>query len=93
MSISSNLRYQIVAGLIEERFIEKVFASNPMVSKTLTLMARTINTYIGSLLWVDFLRYSGLQKIPVPEKPVMVTEVNSLTKSKKGKKSKRRKNK
>ena len=63
MATSSNLRYQIVAGIIEERGIEAIFKSNPSLCHALSFVVRTGNTFLGSLLWVDFLQLLGLQKI------------------------------
>lgn len=62
MAVSSNLRYQVLAGIVEERGFEKFLSGSPQVCKALTFIARTGNTYLGSLLWVDFLRLTGLQK-------------------------------
>jgi len=62
MAISSNLRYQIIAGVIEERGIEVMFKNNKAICSLLTFIVRTSNTFIGSLLWVDYLRLIGLQK-------------------------------
>jgi len=61
MAVSSNLRYQVIAGVIEERGIEAVFASNPALCNALSFIVRTSNTFLGSLMWVDYLRLIGLQ--------------------------------
>lgn len=63
MATSSNLRYQILAGLVEERGIESWFKGNPQVCAVLSFIVRTANTFLGSLLWVDFIGILGLQKI------------------------------
>lgn len=63
MATSSNLRYQVLAGIIEERGIESIFRNNPALCGTLSFAVRTANTFLGSLLWVDFLSICGLQKI------------------------------
>jgi len=63
MASSSNLRYQILAGIVEERGIEVLFKSQPAVCAALSFVVRTANTFLGSLLWVDFLNILGLQKI------------------------------
>ena len=63
MAISSNLRYQILAGVVEERGIEAVFAGNPALCSALSFVVRTSNTFLGSLMWVDYLRLLGLQKV------------------------------
>ncbi|CAG9465949.1 unnamed protein product [Pedinophyceae sp. YPF-701] len=62
MGSSSNLRYQTLAGLLEERGVEVVFKNMPAVRAALTFALRTGNTFLGSLLWVDFLRLCGQQK-------------------------------
>lgn len=64
MASSSNLRYQILAGLVEERGIEAIFRNNHAVCAILSFIVRTGNTFLGSLLWVDYLRLLGLQKAP-----------------------------
>lgn len=61
MATSSNLRYQVMAGVLEERVIETVFKGNPAVCGALSFALRTGNTFLGSLLWVDFIRLLGLQ--------------------------------
>lgn len=62
MATSSNLRYQVLAGVIEERGIEVWFRSSPATCAALSLVVRTANTFLGSLLWVDFIRLLGFQK-------------------------------
>lgn len=62
MASSSNLRYQILAGLVEERGIEAFFKNSPAVCAVLSFIVRTGNTFLGSLLWVDYIRLLGLQK-------------------------------
>lgn len=62
MSTSSNLRYQIVAGVLEERGIETIFKGNHQLCHALSFVIRTANTFVGSLLWVDFIRLLGGQK-------------------------------
>lgn len=61
MASSANLRYQIVAGVLEERGIEALFHNNPSLCAALSFVIRTGNTFVGSLLWVDFLRFFNLQ--------------------------------
>ncbi|GAX75459.1 hypothetical protein CEUSTIGMA_g2902.t1 [Chlamydomonas eustigma] len=72
MSISSNLRYQIVAGIIEERGIETIFKGQSQLCHLLSFIIRTGNTFVGSLLWVDFVRLCGMQK--AAEKPKLIAE-------------------
>jgi len=61
MSVSSNLRYQVIAGVIEERGIERIFAGNHRLCHLLSFVVRTANTFVGSLLWIDFVRLMGMQ--------------------------------
>jgi hypothetical protein len=61
MATSSNLRYQLVAGVIEERGIETAFAGNYRLCGALSLLVRTGNTFIGSLWWVDWIHWLGMQ--------------------------------
>jgi hypothetical protein len=55
-------RYQILAGVIEERGIETLFKGNYKLTTALSFIVRTANTFLGSLLWVDFIRLLGMQK-------------------------------
>lgn len=52
-------RYQILAGVIEERGIETLFKGNYQLCAALSFIVRTGNTFLGSLLWVDFIRLLG----------------------------------
>jgi len=52
----------LAAGVIEERGIEVLFKGNPSLCHALSFAARTANTFVGSLLWVDFVRLCGMQK-------------------------------
>eukprot|EP00951_Prasinocladus_malaysianus_P002497 scaffold17630_cov47-Prasinocladus_malaysianus.AAC.1 len=52
------------AGVIEERGIETVFRGKPGVCHACSFVVRTLNTFLGSLLWVDFVRLCGMQKAP-----------------------------
>jgi Protein RETICULATA-related len=61
MASSANMRYQVLAGLVEERGIETIFAGKPNVCAFLSFVVRTGNTFLGSILWVDFLRMLNLQ--------------------------------
>eukprot|EP00245_Coleochaete_scutata_P007772 TRINITY_DN23532_c0_g1_i1.p1 TRINITY_DN23532_c0_g1~~TRINITY_DN23532_c0_g1_i1.p1 ORF type:complete len:430 (+),score=77.22 TRINITY_DN23532_c0_g1_i1:195-1484(+) len=61
MSISSNLRYQIVAGVIEQRMLEPWLHSHKLALSLLCFVVRTGNTFLGSLMWVDYARFVGVQ--------------------------------
>ncbi|GJP46578.1 hypothetical protein CLOM_g5847 [Closterium sp. NIES-68] len=60
-AISANLRYQILAGVIEQQWLEPRFHGNKTLLAVLSFIFRTSNTFIGSLLWVDYARWIGVQ--------------------------------
>ncbi|KAK1390793.1 protein RETICULATA-RELATED 4, chloroplastic [Heracleum sosnowskyi] len=67
MAVSSNLRYQIVAGVIEQRLLEPLLHKHKVLLSAMCFAVRTGNTYLGSLLWVDYARLIGIQKAPEAE--------------------------
>ncbi|VAH85563.1 unnamed protein product [Triticum turgidum subsp. durum] len=62
MAVSSNLRYQILSGVIEQRMLEPVLHNHKLLLSALCFAVRTGNTFLGSLLWVDYARMVGVQK-------------------------------
>ncbi|KAJ6807857.1 putative protein RETICULATA-RELATED 4, chloroplastic [Iris pallida] len=62
MAVSSNLRYQVVAGVIEQRILEPMLHNHKLVLSAMCFAVRTGNTFLGSLLWVDYARFIGIQK-------------------------------
>ncbi|KAL1128519.1 hypothetical protein V6Z11_A13G252800 [Gossypium hirsutum] len=73
MAISSNLRYQVLAGVIEQRVLEPLLHQHKFLLSTICFAIRTGNTYLGSLLWVDYARLVGIQKPQEEENPVLVS--------------------
>lgn len=63
MAVSSNLRYQILAGVIEQRILEPLLHNQKLMLSALCFAVRTGNTFLGSLLWVDYARWIGIQKV------------------------------
>ncbi|XP_078442539.1 protein RETICULATA-RELATED 4, chloroplastic-like [Wolffia australiana] len=63
MAVSSNLRYQVLAGVIEQRILEPLLHHQKLLLGVLCFAVRTGNTFLGSLLWVDYARWVGVQKI------------------------------
>ncbi|CAN6360266.1 unnamed protein product [Urochloa humidicola] len=61
MAISSNLRYQILAGVIEQRMLEPLLHRHKLALGAMCFAVRTGNTFLGSLLWVDYARLVGVQ--------------------------------
>lgn len=62
MAISSNLRYQMLAGVIEQRILEPMLHQHKLFLSTICFAVRTGNTFLGSLLWVEYARFVGIQK-------------------------------
>lgn len=62
MSLSSNLRYQVIAGIIEQRILEPLLHEQKLVLSAVCFAVRTGNTFLGSLMWVDFARWIGVQR-------------------------------
>ncbi|KAL2478419.1 hypothetical protein Fot_47433 [Forsythia ovata] len=63
MAVSSNLRYQILAGVIEQRILEPLLHNHKLILSAICFVVRTGNTFLGSLMWVDYARWIGIQKI------------------------------
>ncbi|KAK8520574.1 hypothetical protein V6N13_030983 [Hibiscus sabdariffa] len=71
MAVSSNLRYQVLAGVIEQRMLEPLLHQHKLMLSAICFAVRTGNTYLGSLLWVDYARLVGIQKAHEEENPVL----------------------
>lgn len=63
MAVSSNLRYQVLAGVIEQRILEPLLHQHKIILSAICFAVRTGNTFLGSLMWVDYARWVGIQKI------------------------------
>ncbi|EEF48918.1 conserved hypothetical protein [Ricinus communis] len=68
MAVSSNLRYQVLAGVIEQRILEPLLHQHKLMLSAICFAVRTGNTYLGSLLWVDYARLIGIQKAQEEQK-------------------------
>ncbi|CAL1371667.1 unnamed protein product [Linum trigynum] len=62
MSVSSNLRYQVLAGVIEQRILEPLLHEQKVLLSAICFVFRTGNTFLGSLMWVDYARWIGIQR-------------------------------
>ncbi|CAN6930272.1 hypothetical protein Bca4012_099648 [Brassica carinata] len=60
LGTSANLRYQIIAGLIEHRISDEL-SSQPLLVNTISFVVRTLNSYFGTQQWIDLARSTGLQ--------------------------------
>ncbi|KAL5720890.1 Protein RETICULATA-RELATED 5 [Ranunculus cassubicifolius] len=61
LGISANLRYQIIAGLVEHRISDQLLSSQPLLANALSFVVRTINSFWGTTQWIDIARVTGLQ--------------------------------
>ncbi|KAK6141540.1 hypothetical protein DH2020_024717 [Rehmannia glutinosa] len=50
MAVSSNLRYQVLAGVIEQRILEPMLHQHKLFLSAICFAVRTGNTFLGSLL-------------------------------------------
>eukprot|EP00903_Cladosiphon_okamuranus_P015580 g14385.t1 len=62
LAVWTNLRYQFIAGAVEQRVFDTLLAKQPGLSSLGSTAVRSANLYIGSLTVVDWLRYVGLQQ-------------------------------
>ncbi|KAF5959124.1 hypothetical protein HYC85_000333 [Camellia sinensis] len=60
LGTSANLRYQVIAGIVEHRISDQ-FASQTLLVNMLSFFVRTVNSYWGTQQWVDLARFTGLQ--------------------------------
>ncbi|CAL4953859.1 unnamed protein product [Urochloa decumbens] len=73
LGTSANLRYQVIAGLIEHRLGEDLMAyyNQPLLANLLSFVSRIINSYWGTQQWIDLARATGVQstkkELPSPE--------------------------
>ncbi|KAI3705008.1 hypothetical protein L1987_75238 [Smallanthus sonchifolius] len=60
LGTSANIRYQVIAGLVEHR-VSEMFADQTLFVNMLSFVARTVNSYWGTQQWIDLARFTGLQ--------------------------------
>ncbi|KAB1214116.1 hypothetical protein CJ030_MR5G017380 [Morella rubra] len=60
LGTSANLRYQVIAGIVEHRISDE-FSSQILFVNMLSFLVRTVNSYWGTQQWVDLARFTGLQ--------------------------------
>ncbi|KAK6925583.1 Protein RETICULATA-related [Dillenia turbinata] len=53
--------YQMLAGVIEQRILEPLLHNQKLLLSASCFAVRTGNTFLGSLLWVDYARWIGIQ--------------------------------
>ncbi|XP_051122794.1 protein RETICULATA-RELATED 6, chloroplastic-like [Andrographis paniculata] len=60
LGTSANLRYQVIAGIVEHRISDQ-FSDQIFLVNLISFVARTANSYWGTQQWIDLARYTGLQ--------------------------------
>lgn len=48
---------QLISGVVEQRVLDKVFAKQPLASRTGSFIVRSLNTYLGSALMIEWLKF------------------------------------
>ncbi|KAK6928789.1 hypothetical protein RJ641_004994 [Dillenia turbinata] len=55
--------YQVLARVIEQRILEPLLHQHKPISSAICFTIRTGNTFLGSLMRVDYAQWGGIQKI------------------------------
>ncbi len=63
MAVVSNIRYQVLQGLIEPKIIDKIFAKTPNLRTSVIFTVRLGNGLLGSYLAISGMTMMGLQKL------------------------------
>ncbi len=63
MAVISNIRYQLLQGLIEPKIIDKLFGGVPAVQTTMISLIRLANGLLGSYLAITGMKLLALQKL------------------------------
>ncbi|WOK95498.1 protein RETICULATA-RELATED 5, chloroplastic-like [Canna indica] len=83
LGTSANLRYQIIAGLVEHRLSDYLlsYSNGALIVNALSFTVRTINSYWGTQQWIDLARFTGLQtqkKGAIPDQVADTSDISLL---------------
>lgn len=62
LAVSTNVRYQLVSGVFEERGIARYLAHNKLADHLASFGVRACNTFVGSGQMIDYLKFLKLQE-------------------------------
>jgi len=63
VALISNLRYQMLQGIIEPRIINRLFREYVLIKRSMIFLVRYANGLLGSSLAIMGMRWLGLQKV------------------------------
>ena len=63
VALVSNLRYQLLQGVIEPRVIDAIFKKSAFLKRSSVFIVRYLNGLLGSTLAIMGMRWLGLQRV------------------------------
>lgn len=63
VATSSNMRYQVLQGIVEPRIVDRLLGKVPPLRAAVTFLIRLCNNLLGSMLAIMGMRFLGLQRM------------------------------